>query len=167
MEQVARLEAILKRKETIRRIVIAAITIVMIALGITFATLREASREVIVEDIFGVKWETVTYNEGYTPWIAVCFSFGIVSSSLFVCDLLLCRFETLPVNGSYLTVYRGAIESVVYVNGEEAGRLEPFSFIPVVEVTMSDKVKVTVTFCRGLLVMAHVTFSDKHSSVDI
>ena len=104
MEQVARLEAILKRKETIRRIVIAAITIVMIALGITFATLREASREVIVEDIFGVKWETVTYNEGYTPWIAVCFSFGIVSSSLFVCDLLLCRFETLPVNGSYLTV---------------------------------------------------------------
>ena len=166
MEQVARLEAILKRKETIRRIVIAAITIVMIALGITFASLREASREVIVEDIFGVKWETVTYNEGYTPWIAVCFSFGIVSSSLFVCDLL-CRFETLPVNGSYLTVYRGAIESVVYVNGEEAGRLEPFSFIPVVEVTMPDKVKVTVTFCRGPLVMAHVTFSDKHSSVDI
>ena len=119
MEQVARLEAILKRKETIRRIVIAAITVVMIALGITFASLREASREVIVNEIYGVKWETVTYNEGYTPWIAVCFSFGIVSSSLFVCDLLLCRFETLPVNGSYITVYRGAIESVVYVNGEE------------------------------------------------
>jgi hypothetical protein len=167
MEQVARLEAMLKRKEIIRRIVIAAITIVMIALGITFASLREASREVIVNDIYGVKWETVTYNEEYTPWIAICLSFGIVTSTLFICDLLLCRFETLPVNGNYLTVYRGAIESVVYVNGEEGGRLELFSFAPVVEVIMPDKVKVTVTFCRGPLVMAHVTFSDKHSSVDI
>lgn len=167
MEKVERLESMLKKKETVRRIAIAAFTIVMIALGITFASLREASREVIVEDIFGVKWETVTYNESYTPWIAVCFSFGIVSSTLFICDLLLCRFETLPVNGNYLTVYRGAIESVVYVNGEEEGRLELFSFAPVVEVTMPDKVKVAVTFCRGPLVMAHVTFSDKHSSVDI
>ncbi len=167
MEQVTRLEAMLKRKQTIRRIVIAAITIAMIALGITFASLREASREVIVEDFFGIKWETVTYNESYTPWIAIFFSFGIVTSALFICDLLLCRFETLPVNGNYLTVYRGAIQSVVYVNGEEEGRLEFFCFTPVVEVTMPDKVKVAVTFCRGPLVMAHVTFSDKHSSVDI
>ena len=167
MEQVAKLESTLKIKETVRRIAIAVITVVMIALGITFASLREASREVIVNEIYGVKWETVTYNEEYTPWIAICFSFGIVTSTLFICDLLLGRFETLPVNGNYLTVYRGAIESVVYVNGEEGGRLELFSFAPVVEVIMPDKVKVTVTFCRGPLVMAHVTFSDKHSSVDI
>ena len=146
MEQVARLESILKRKETVRRIAIAVITVVMIALGITFASLREASREVIVNEIYGVKWETVTYNEEYTPWIAICFSFGIVTSALFICDLLLCRFETLPVNGNYLTVYRGAIESVVYVNGEEGGRLELFSFTPVVEMIMPDKVKVKVTF---------------------
>lgn len=167
-ESVNLLEAHIKRKQLIRRLVIVAFAIIMIILGITFSILREASREVTYDDLgFGVVWETVTYNESYTPWIAIFLSAGIVTSVLFICDLLLCRFETICVNGNYLTIYRGALDSIVYVNGEESGRLELFGFTPVVEVILPDKVKATVTFCRSWFVMAHVSFSDNNPSVDI
>ena len=165
---VERLEASLKKKQDTRRIVIAIVAISMIIIGITCASLREASREVIVEDLgMGLQWETVVYDDRYIPVIVLGFTIGITTVAVLICDMLLCRFGTLEVNGNYLTVYRGAIDSVVYVNGEEAGKLELLESSPVVEVRMPDNVKVNVTFCRSWIVMAHVSFSDNHSSIDI
>ena len=165
---VERLEASLKKKQDTRRIAIAIVAILMIIIGITCVALREASREVIVNDIgMGLQWETVIYDDRYIPGIVFGFAIGITTIALFICDLILCRFETLEVNGHYLTVYRGAVECVVYINGEEAGRLELFETSPVVEVRMPDNVKVNVTFCRSWVVMAHISFSDNNPSVDL
>ena len=165
---VERLNESLKKKQVTRRIAIAIVSILMIIIGITCAALREASREVIVNDIgMGLQWKTVIYDERYIPGIACGFTIGIVTIIVFICDLLLCRFKTLEVNGHYLTVYRGLVDSIVYINGEEAGRLELFGSSPVVEIRMPDNVKVSITFCRSWIIMAHISFSNNNPSIDI
>ena len=83
---------------------------------------------------------------------------------LLLLDLAFSRFATVEVNGNYITVYRGTLRCIVYVNGEENDNI---FYERVVDLRLPDGVKASVTFYRGALLLAHISFSDSNPSVDL
>ena len=72
-------------------------------------------------------------------------------------------------HGYYITVYRGMLDCIVFVDGREAGRIEPFSYEHVIETVLPDKTKVIISFPQGknLWTLVHISFSDNTPSIDI
>lgn len=160
------------RKQIIRKRIIQAVVFIgFLSIGILFWALREASKEVIIhgeEFLDGVfAWKSVQYNENYIIGMIIGFVGGAMAVVFLLTDMIFCRFDSTEANGNYITVYRGMIENVVYVNGEEKDRVGMFSFTYVLETKLPDGVKIGVTFCRGAFLLAHITFSDNNPSVDL
>jgi hypothetical protein len=162
------LEQRLLKRKIIRLAAIAVLAILLFVAGTVCYSIREESREVVTHQVGYHTWETVTYDDSLIPLIALSMAGGIVAIFYIFLDFMICRYETLPVNGPFLTVYRGPGAAVDYVDGEERGRLGVFEWAsPVVEVRLPDGVKATVTFGRTPWVMAHVSYSDNNPSVEI
>lgn len=171
LEKKELLEKELRKQITKRRIIQALVFLGFLAIGILFWALREASKEVIVhgeEFLDGIfAWESVKYNENYVVGMIIGFVGASMAMVFLLTDMIFCRFDTAEANGHYITAYRGMTKNVVYVNGEEKERMGIFSFAHVLETKLPDGVKISVTFCRGAFLLAHITFSDNNPSVDL
>ena len=166
--EILSLEQRLLKRKIIRLAAIAVLAILLFVAGTVCYSIREESREVVTHQVGYHTWETVTYDDSLIPLIALSIGGGIVAIFYIFLDFMICRYETLSVNGHFLTVYRGPGAAVVYVDGEERGRLGVFEWAsPVVEARLPDGVKATVTFGRTPWVMAHVSYSDNNPSVEI
>ena len=56
---------------------------------------------------------------------------------------------------------------IVYVDGQEKGRIGPFSHSHVVETWLPNRIRVTVSFSRVFSYIAHVSFSDDTASREV
>ena len=171
IEKKEQLENDLRKQRTKTRIIQALVFLAFLAIGIVTWALREASKEVIVhgeEFLDGIfSWESVKYNENYVIGMIIGFVGASMAAVIFLTDLIFCRFGTTEANGHYITAHRGMTNNIVYVNGEEKDRVGMFSFTYVLETKLPDGVKISVTFCRGAFLLAHISFSDNNPSVDL
>ncbi len=167
-EAVLALEKELKKRLIIERVIECVIVVLFLTLGISCYALREASREVITHQIGSYTYETVSYNDDYIFGIALGLGGGIGLAAVPILDFILCGFKTVTHKEGYITIFRSMGRSSVYVNGEEKGRLGFFGWeIPTVEIWLPNKVKVIVTFSRGWMSMAQITFSDNTPSIEV
>ncbi|MBQ7389938.1 MAG: hypothetical protein IJW02_02380 [Clostridia bacterium] len=167
MERLEALEKRLRKHILVRRLITLAVFIALLAIGIVFGSLREATKEVVVhgEGIFS--YETVSYNNDYAVGIVIGILGATMTGCILLSDLILSRFATTEANGHYLTVSKGMIKCEVYVDGELAGTIGVSSFTNVVDTRLPDGTKAAVAFSKGALTIAHVSFSDNNPSVDL
>ena len=135
-------EKSLSKKINKRRIIEGVISVVFLITALVFSLLRESTKEVIIHGEGYLSWTETNYNNNYL-------------------------IETIKKNGHFITVYRGMKESALYINSQEKEKLTFLSFSNVIETKLPDGVKVVVSFYRGALFLAHVSFSDNNPSIDI
>ncbi len=113
----------LDRKILKSRIIFAAITVLGLLLAIIFTALYEGSRTVTEYDYKGHVYHTsVDYNYSYAFGIAagiIIFLPGCLTFPLFMFCL---KYDTAEHGGSVITVYRGFVSNILYIDGEEAAR---------------------------------------------
>ena len=162
-------ERALSNKIITRRLITGCLALVFSALFILFFFLREASRTVVVHGtgFSMVSWTEVQYEASYIPFIVISLSGGIISFIFLIVDLMMCGHKTVRKDLHCITLYRGIGSSIVYVDGQEQGRIGPFSHSHVVEVWLPNRVRVTVSFSRAIWYMAHVSFSDDTASREV
>lgn len=163
------MEKQLSRRILKRRIIAGAVAVLFLALFIVCYCLREASKEVIVHEgyLFIPSWEEVKYNNQYIPWIVIGIYGTVMAGIWLLCDIVSCKFRTVEKDQHYITLYRGMVHSVVYIDAEEKGRLGAFSRAKVVEAKLPNNVKITVSFSRNIFYIAHISFSDDTRSIEL
>ena len=129
--------------------------------------IAENSKEVITHGEYFYKWDEVTYNNTYVIGIISGVVAAIYTGCLLFGDVLSSKIDTIEANGNYITIYKANTANIVYVNGEEKGRLTFFSFSHYIEIKLPDGVKATISFGRGLFMPVHVSYSDNTPSVDL
>ncbi|MBQ2826130.1 MAG: hypothetical protein IJF13_02805 [Clostridia bacterium] len=165
--RVEKLENELSKYLLRRRIISAILFGVFLVTGIVFASIREATKEVVVHGEGFFSYETVTYNEYYAIGIVIGFLTATVIGCILFVDLIFCRFQTTVANTHYITVYRGMNKCSVYINGEEKDSIGMLSFTNVVDTKLPDGTKISVAFSRSAFVIAHISFSDSNSPIDL
>lgn len=163
-EQMEALENELSKYLRKRRIISFVLTVVFLAVGCLFTAIREATKEVVVHDYGFFSHETVTYNENYVIGILIGFLSSVIPGSVLLTDLLYCGFQTTEANTDYITVYRGLLNSRVYINGKESGI---GSFLHVIDTSLTDGTKISVTVFKSLYQLAHISFSDHNPPIDL
>ena len=159
----------LSQKIRIRRLIIGCLALVFFTMFITCWILMEATKEI---NIYGgpapiPTWERVEYNEAYLPLIIISMIVAILCGIIVLTDFAMSGFRTVRKDMHCVTICRGLCNNIVYVDGQEKGRIGPFSHTHVVEAWMSNGVRVTVSFSRALWYMAHVSFSDDTASREV
>ncbi len=153
------LEQKLRRQIQKNRIIWAVVTLAGLIITIVFTILRENSRqvEIIGPPDFFLSYKKVTYNNN--------FAFGILSGVLIgmyglalLAGSLFNRFETTSAGQDTITVYRGMLHSILYINGEERDRIAPFSYKYFMEAPLSNGSTVTVALSR--FYRFRITFSN-------
>lgn len=159
----------LNKTITTRRLISGCLTLVFLTLSILFFCLREASRTVVVHgsSFSLVSWTEVTYEDSYIPLIIISFMVCILSCIVLIVDLMACGFRTIRKDQHCITLYRGLCNNIVYIDGQEKGRITPFSRTHVVEIWLLNQTRVTVSFARALSYLAHVSFSDDTASREV
>ena len=156
------LEWELNRRIQKRRRMTAVICVISALVMIAFAVAYEQSRTVkeVGEGIF--HYTSITYNYNL--------SFGILAGALvfipavlcLITDCLFCRVATVEVSGHYVTLYRGPVDTKLYIDGECADELFLFGYY--LEGTLPGGAKVNVALGKW---SAHITFSNGWPSVDV
>lgn len=163
-------ERALSKKINIRRLIESCLALIFLALFILFLILRESTKEVIVHEYgFPItpSWTEANYCNAYILPIVLGL-IGLMMSVIFlIVDLTMCGYKTVRKDLYCITIYRGMWRNLVYVDGKEQGRLEPFAHSNVVEVWLPNRIRVTVSFSRAIWYMAHVSFSDDTASREI
>lgn len=111
-------------------------------------------------------WWTISKNDVLAYILSLSLSLAIVSAYLLLLDFLYCRYRTIEKASHNITVYRGMLTAVVYIDGLETGCIGPLSYINVVENWVSADLSATICFSRVFWYIAHISFSD-HTSVDV
>ena len=152
-----------------RRLITGCLALVFLALFILFFFLREASRTVIVHGtgFSMISWTEVKYEDSYIPFIIISLIGGVISIIFLIVDLIMCGHKTIRKDQHCITLYRGISHNAVYVDGQEKGRMGPFSHSNVVEVWLPNRVRVTVSFSKLVWYIAHVSFSDDTASREV
>ena len=114
-----------------------------------------------------ISWTEVKYEDSYIPFIIISLIGGVISIIFLIVDLIMCGHKTIRKDQHCITLYRGISHNAVYVDGQEKGRMGPFSHSNVVEVWLPNRVRVTVSFSRSIWYMAHVSFSDDTASREV
>lgn len=164
------LEKQLAKKQFKRRMIFGILSIVFIIMCIMSLALREASKDVVIHDIMGIySWEEEIYNDNYFFLLLPGILGATVCLTFLVADFIGCKYKTIENNGHYITVYRGMLECMAFVDGCEVGRIEPFSYKHVIETVLHDKTKVIISFPQGknLWTLAHISFSDNSPSIEV
>lgn len=156
------LEKNLRKQIKKTRLIEAAVCAVSLILLIFFWVGYEQSK-VIDELVWGsaLVHQSVTYNTDWLWGILPCALILIVSSVFLMCDLIFTRLDTVEVNGSYLTLYRGWSVKL-YVDGELKDSLILSGHY--LETTLPDRTRVTVSLGKW---SAHITFSNGRSPIDL
>lgn len=160
-------EKSLSKKINKRRIIEGVISVVFLITALVFSLLRESTKEVIIHGEGYLSWTETNYNNNYLIGVGIGAIVGLMALIFLVVDFSFCRFETIKTNGHFITVYRGMKECALYINSQEKEKLTFLSFSNVIETKLPDGVKVVVSFYRGALFLAHVSFSDNNPSIDI
>ncbi len=153
------LEQKLRRQIQKNRITWAVVPLTGLIIAIVFTVLREGSRQV---EIIGppnsfLSYESVTYNNIFTFGILAGVFIGLYGLAIFS-GTLFNRFETTRAGQDVITVYRGMLRNILYINGEERDRIVPFSYKYFMEAPLSDGSTVTVAFSR--FYRFRITFSN-------
>ena len=163
------LENALKKKLLWRRIILGIIVVIFLIFGIICSSLYETTKEVVTHkydtSIGILEMEETVYNDSYVPFIVIGFWGSFASFVFLLSDFLFCRFDTVEMNGYYLTVYRGMFGHYVYVDGEEKDRLTMYGHY--IEITLPDGTVVTFAFGRGWMNWCHISFSNGYPSIDL
>ena len=156
-----------------RRIILGGAAVLLFALFVASWALWDAS-EVVTQDpiifdgiVVHPGFKHVTHEDGYITPLIIGLIGACSAGSFLLSDFLFCRFQTVTKDGQDVTVYRGMLHNIVYVDGKEQGRIGPIMLTNVVEVWLPDGTRATVSFSRTWLYMAHVSFSDHTTSVEI
>ncbi|MBO7184470.1 MAG: hypothetical protein J6V34_01590 [Oscillospiraceae bacterium] len=159
----------LSAKIRTRRLITGCLVLIFLAMFILFVSLRESTKQVIVHEAGFIipSWTEVNYNNGYILPITLGIMGAVLSGIFLIVDFAMCGFRTVHKDGHDITVCRGITHNTVYVDGQEKGRLGPFDISNVVEVWLSNRVRVTVSFSRVIWYMAHVSFSDDTASREV
>ena len=164
------LEKQLDKKQNKRRIIFVLGALLSLALFLFAIVMREASKEVVVWDLYFYKDELVTYNENWIYLIIpTIISFFYLIIVLCV-DLALCKYIIVEKDSQHITIYKSQLKTIVYLDGTEVGRIEPFSYEYVIETKLLNDVKATISFPQsgGILSgFAHISFSDNTSSIQL
>lgn len=163
------LEISLHKHRIRMRIIQSVIIILFIALCILFFKLRESTKETIIhgEDLLGgaFAWKEVKYNNIYVVGAAICLPVIFFMTVILLSDIIYCKFDTIEVNGHFITVYRGLFKNTVYINGKKSCEMGIFSLAYVLEAELPDGVEISVTFSKRAHQVAYITFSDNHPSI--
>ncbi len=159
----------LSSKIRTRRLIIGCLALVFLALFMAGWILLETTQELIV---YGgpppiPSWEHVEYNYGYIAPIALGLLGIVYCGIMLLTDFVMCGHKTIRKDLHYITLYRGIGHNIVYVDGQEKGRIGPFSHTNVAEVWLPNRIRVTVSFSRTISYMAHVSFSDDTASREV
>ena len=159
----------LAKKQKKRRITFLACAVLSFVLFLFAMSMREASKEVTVYDYVFYQREVVSYNENWVLLIIPAVIASIYFAVFFIVDLALCDFKTFEKDNQHITVYRGMTKSIVFVDGDEIDRIEPFSYEYVIETVLLSGVKVIISFPqrRAAFSSIHVYFSDNTPSIKL
>lgn len=161
------LEAKLRKKMTVRRIIEGALSLCFLIIGAVCAHLYEATKEIVYydESFLSGQIKQEIYNEAYIPFITLGFALGFAMIGFLVGDLIMSRFETFCKNGYYVTVYRGMIGHCVYVDGELKAQLMWVGYY--LETSLPDGTRMNFAFGRAWYDWCHVSFSDNSTSIEL
>lgn len=161
------LEAKLRKKMTVRRIIEGALSLCFLIMGAVCYHLYEATKEIVYynESFLSGQIKQEIYNEAYIPFIALGFSLGFAMIGFLVGDLIMSRFETFGKNGYYVTVYRGMTGHYVYVDGELKAQLRWVGYY--LETSLPDGTRMNFAFGRAWYDWCHVSFSDNSTSIEL
>ena len=160
------LERYLSRQNLKRRLIMAMIAATLLTLGFICNHLREASRTMVPYEQFP-EIQHAVYNNSYIPWIIAGTTAGICACFVLLLDIILCKFKTVQIGEQYLTLYRGLLFCIIYVDCVEKGRTIPFANANIVDVWLANRVRATVCFRRTLLQIAHISFSNHTASIEV
>lgn len=165
----AEFERDLAQKIRARRLTMCIVCLLFFTACIVSWILLETTKEVIVHGGPSAvhTWERERYNLDLILPLIIGLVGTIYCAISLLVDFLACRFQTIRKDMQYITIYRGMLHSIVYVDGREMGRIEPFMPSNVVEVRLANQVKVTISFSRTIWYMAHVSFSDDTASREV
>lgn len=159
----------LSAKTRTRRVITGCVVLIFLAMFILFLSLRESTKEVIVHNASFIlpSWTEVRYNNAYMIPIVLGLIGGLFSGIFLITDFAMCGYRTVHKDGHDITICRTMTHNAVYIDGQEKGRMGPFTHSNVVEVWLPNRVRVTVSFSRAMWYMAHVSFSDDTASREV
>ena len=159
----------LSAKIRTRRVITGCVALIFLAMFILFLSLRESTKEVIVHSAGFIipSWTEVRYNDAYIFPIVLGLIVAMMSGIFLIMDFAMCGYRTIHKDPHCITLYRGMSCNIVYVDGQEKGRMGPFAVSNVVEVWLPNRIRVTVSFSRAIWYMAHVSFSDDTASREV
>lgn len=168
MEQ-AMFEKQLAKRIRIRRLALTALTLVLLTTSIVcFLLLKNSGQLVVTNESLSI---TIQDAGSSSVWQVFLLNFGFVcavfSFSVLLVDFLSSRFKTVYHGPHFITIYRGPLVKSIFVDGVETDRLGLFSFTNVMATWLPDKVRMTVAFSTSILWLAHVSFSDQSTSLEI
>ena len=153
-----------------RRLITGLIWGAFLLLTATFGILRDATKEVIYHEGYAgliSGWEEIIYNETYTILIVLSILGSVFPGSFLLVEFLLGSYRTIQKDLYHITVYRGMLHNILYVDGQEMARTEPSSHSHTLEAHLPNGVRVTVSFGRGVWLLAHISYSDNTPSVEV
>lgn len=162
-------EKYLSRRILKKRLMMLFIAIVFLAGAIVFYQLAESTKEIIQVPIgdFGHFITREVRQDWMIVVFVICEMATIISFFLVIRDLFLCRFKTLSKGDQYVTVYRGILYNIVYVDWVENGRTIPLPNANIVETWLHDRVRLTVHFTQSFHNFAFVSFSDNTATIEL
>ena len=159
-------ECSLRRQHRNRRLILGGIAVLGILIFITFYALYEASAQVVQVFPWPVPYERVEYDQRYMPFAAISFGIGLTSAFLLLFDFAYCRFRSVAKGDQIITVNRRAFSVRVYVDGKEVAR-RATNITAVADVWLNNRVRATVCISRSVWYLAHISYSDLSTSVEI
>ena len=161
----------LNKKISKRRLITGLIFGAFLLLAATFGILREVTKEHIDHCVgtggFIASWTEIKYNESYAILMVLSILCSVFPGSFLLVDFLLCGYRTVQKDLHHITVYRGILHNILYVDGQEMARTEPFSHSHTVEAHLPNGVRVTVSFGRTIFSLAHISYSDNTPSIEV
>ena len=154
-----------------RRLITGLIWGAFLLLTATFGILREVTKVVIHpeqhEGWISDFTQIIQYNENYAILMVLSILASIVPGSCLLVDFLQGSYRTIQKDLYHITVYRGMLHNILYVDGQEMARTKPFSHSHTVEAHLPNGVRITVSFGRTIFLLAHISYSDNTPSIEV
>lgn len=162
-------EKYISRRILKKRLIMIFSTALFLAGAILCYHLLEATKQIRSVPIGNSEhfYEHTVYQKPYTSALIICIVLAATSFVILIRDLMLCRFKSLQKGDQWITVYRGFIYNIVYVDFAEKGRTVHLPRVNVINVWLKDRVRATVHFSHSACNVAHISFSDHTATIDL
>jgi hypothetical protein len=159
----------LSKRIRIRRLALTAVTLVLLTVNIVcFCLLKNSGQLVATGKSFIIAIQDEAISSVCQVFILIfAFVGALLVLSVLLIDLLSSRFKTVYHGPHFITIYRGPLVRSIFVDGVETDRLGFFSFTNVIQTRLPDKVRITVTFSPNIFWLAHISFSDQSTSLEV